>query len=287
MKVSKQLWCPCCNNKNFTEVVKLDKNRFDSFIKLSEIKYSGKISNFAFSNIPIILKCSDCNHYWYKVYPSDKFLKTMYDNKRSLTESDSSINPYIYKEIKKLKKFFTKSNPKFLDYGSGYGKWSYAANQEGFNVTSYEPSLERSNKFGNAFHNVSSLKTLEDQKFDLINLEQVLEHVSNLDIFLKNIKKYMSTSTILRITVPNMEKYNSKDTWLSWPFDGSKIHIMSPYEHLHGFNYDSLRNLIERNGFKQLKINLINKYSPYYLIRKILSKFFISLRTTKLFVQLK
>ena len=86
MRVNKQLSYPCCKSTLFSTVIKLNKNNFVNFIKLSELKYSGQFSKYTKKNKPSILNCKSCNHYWYKVYPSDGSLKKMYEIKKSLNQ---------------------------------------------------------------------------------------------------------------------------------------------------------------------------------------------------------
>lgn len=278
--------CPTCLSKKFKEVIKLNSSNKKKFYLLSSIKYNGFLTNFFLKYKPTVLMCSKCNHFWYKSFPNNEILKKMYNNKLSLTTSNIKIPNSIVKEIYRLKKIFNSSNPSFLDYGAGYGKWSICAQEAGFDVTSFEPSYKRINHFKFRLNTVHSHSAISNKKFDVINLEQVLEHISEPKNFLKNIKKFMHKKSVLRISVPNMDKNNSNIIWKEWPFNGENIHIMSPYEHLHGFNQYSLYTLVNNQGLKRIDSFRLLRYSPLYTLRLLLSKYFRVFRTTLILVEL-
>lgn len=286
--VNFQKKCPICLSDNFKEIQRLKRSNKKKFIDLSNLKYQGTLTNFFLNYRPKILKCYKCNHFWYESFPANNLLKKMYDRKFSLSVSNSYIPKYIKNEIKNLRNIIDKVAPSFLDYGSGYGKWSYCAHKNGFKVTSYEPSKKRINnlKFHSEFTKITSMKDADKKKFNIINLEQVLEHIPDPIIFMKSIKKYMNSNSILRISVPNLEIYDNKKLWDEWPYNYKNIHIMSPYEHLHGFNQDSLLKLVSVSGYKPISTKKMIKYSLLFTLRIFLSKYFRIFRSTKILVEL-
>ena len=106
-------------------------------------------------------------------------------------------------------------------------------------------------------------------------MEQVLEHTQNPVDTLISVKAYCKPDTILRITVPNVARYGYNDKlWVGFPFNGRTIHIMSPFEHLQGFNPKSLEIILNRAGLVRDNSirNLLTKplYSLRYLTGRIL-----------------
>ena len=84
--------------------------------------------------------------------------------------------------------------------------------------------------------------------FDIIRLEQVLEHIDYLEETLSLIKKFLKKGGIITIGVPD-GKYEIKNNI----FKIEKGPIQ-PLEHLNCFNNNSLKLLFKKNGFKSISI---------------------------------
>lgn len=176
--------------------------------------------------------------------------------------------------------------PTLLDYGSGMGSWPRAAADMGFRITAFEPSLNRSRGDQSNFEIANDLHHLEGKKFDVINLEQVLEHLANPSEIMLSIRQYCKPETVLRVTVPNMTRaLSDSKLWHEWPFDGQCPHIMSPFEHLHGFTIQSLGMLLRRTGYQWLAgWPVWSTYTAYHL-RRTLGRVFPFLGHTMALVQ--
>ena len=109
-----------------------------------------------------------------------------------------------------------------------------------------------------------------NDQFDLVNLDNVLEHVIDPSGLLELIKSRIHSSSLLRIEVPNdfspmqqdlLQRGLTTETWVSIP------------EHLSYFGVDSLQNLVRSMGFKivstqmtfPIEVFLYNTHSNYYL----------------------
>ncbi|NQU87731.1 MAG: class I SAM-dependent methyltransferase [Mariniphaga sp.] len=170
-----------------------------------------------------------------------------------------------------------------LDYGSGNCLWTTAASVVGFQVTAYEPNIKRIKNIANKnFTIVQQLSELNGNRFDVINLEQVLEHTKDPYELLRGLIPYLKSRSLLRIAVPNIHHHvRNKDIWSMFPFDGAKMHIMSPYEHLHGFTNVSLQLLVKRAGFAlDLSLATCRAY-PLNTFRTIMGKLIPAISTTE------
>ena len=171
--------------------------------------------------------------------------------------------------------------PLLLDYGSGRGRWARAALSEGFRVVAYEPSVERGGEVAPPFHLVHSEADLAGMHFDVIHLEQVLEHVPDPLETLMRLKVYCGSQTLIRITVPNILRDSSgHHVWESWPFDGKTPHVLAPFEHLHGFTPTSLQKLCTRAGYRSIPAYRIARTHPLNLLRRWVGMAWPSLGTT-------
>lgn len=181
----------------------------------------------------------------------------------------------------KLAKLRFNEKPRLLDYGSGFGRWAKAAIQVGFDVVAYEPSAERGKKSGEllTYRVVANITDLRGEKFHVFNFEQVLEHTPDPLVVLSNIYPLSTKNSIIRVTVPNIEK-ESDDIWNSFPFDGERMHVLSPYEHLQGFCPSSLERLLFRAKMKYLKNSDVLITHPQYLLRRSLQNYISSIGQT-------
>lgn len=260
--------CPACGSDIATDVAVLDSQRHSRYLEFSRSKFGGLLDGWLQDFEPVVRHCQQCGHYWYRYQPDPSQLAEMYAAGKPLTESGTvnrEPSARMVAEMRRLRRLIPASDaqPHLLDYGSGFGRWAKAAMVAGFKVTAYEPSAERGADSSAPFELVHSLDELRGRKFAAVQLEQVLEHVSDPLETMTSISSLCQTDTIVRITVPNMRRSEEgKRLWELWPYDGKSPHILAPYEHLHGFTPRSLDALIRRARFAALgPFALIPMYS--------------------------
>ena len=285
--------CPACRSNKSSKVVTLDNDKKENYLKFSALKYDHFIDSWLEMLDVTIDNCVECGHHRYREQPSEEMLSNMYENGMTLLphEIGDRRKPSLkmIREMHRLKKILNLKVPKMLDYGSGFGRWARAASSVGFNVTAYEPSLERGSEDNNIdFTLVHDLNNLNNQLFDVINLEQVLEHVPDPLLLLKELQAYCKPSTIVRITVPNILRCpEGRDIWKDWPYDGRRVHTMAPFEHLQGFTPNSLKAVARRAGFKSvINLYVLLQY-PTEMLRSYVGQFIPKLGQTFLLLKLK
>ena len=283
--------CPACSGPCPEMVASLDEKSAIRFSQFDNLKYGGTLSGWIDSIPPIVLRCGRCGHSWYQNQPEQHQLSTMYSMGRSLKLgiiASREPTPHMRKEMRLLRGMVDggKGPTSMLDFGSGSGRWSRAAVLEGFLVTAYEPSVERGSESHAPFELVHSMEELKDRKFDVIQLEQVLEHVPDVLETLWQLQQFCKPHTVLRITVPNLLRdSDGRNIWSTWPFDGEKPHFLAPYEHLHGFTPKSLDCLLWRAGFKNIEFAKEGRLVASNLIRRKLGIFFPHLNSTLRYVK--
>ena len=286
--------CPACGSNDAEIVARLDDERQRRFLAYSEIKYGGLLDNWLDDVPPFVLRCWQCGHCWYKHQPSAEQLGQMYAaGRRLLPEVKLSREPSapMNDEMARLRKLMRQSakRPSLLDYGSGYGRWARAAMMEGFEVTAYEPAVTRGAEAEDpGFELVHDLAELQGRRFNLINLEQVLEHVPDPLTVLLQVKDFCLPAAVIRITVPNILRApEGRGVWESWPFDGTSPHILAPFEHLHGFTPRSLFKLLERAGFKRLALDPLIYTYPLLTLRYVIGQLWPTIGHTFALAQLR
>jgi SAM-dependent methyltransferase len=257
-------------------VVLAGRDACDRFMAYSRLKYGGLMDAWLKQVELAIDRCTSCGHYWYRQQPDSAELLAMYDAGRPLKpENLPSREPTVImmKEMCRLHRVAGgETDLSLLDYGSGFGRWARAATLVGFRVTAYEPSHRRGQEEGGVgFLWESNLQSLSGRTFDVINIEQVLEHVPDPLEVMTSIRKMCSSRTLVRVTVPNIDRCSERGRiWEVWPFDGTKPHTMAPFEHLHGFTYRSLRRLALNAGFSPLPASRCWREYPISTARALL-----------------
>ena len=145
---------------------------------------------------------------------------------------------------------YEKKGSKILDIGCGSGVFLEYMRGNNHKVYGVEPALN--------LKNTLELKGIEvftgsifdidiKEKFDIITLNNVLEHIENPDLVIERANKLLEEDGLLVIKVPNdfniiqeeANKFvNNKNWWVCYP------------DHLNYFNIDSLSKLVEDKGFK-------------------------------------
>ena len=160
----------------------------------------------------------------------------------SHTDSKKSLLDKVYQAVKnitlkrklKLINSFNTSSKNILDVGAGTGDFLNVCKNNNWNVFGTEPSLEARNiatkKELDLKENLSEFK---NQKFDIITLWHVLEHVENLQEYISILQSLLSKNGRLLIAVPNFKSHDAnhyKEHWAAfdvprhlWHFSQSSI----------------------------------------------------------------
>jgi len=178
-----------------------------------------------------------------------------------------------------IKELLSDISPKtFLDIGAGEG-WTLdffkkqawhctGLDYSEFGCKKHHPDCLADMQVGDIYENIVNL-IAENKKYQVILVDNVLEHVIEPFSLLKNIKQLIDTNGILVIEVPNdfsitqnyaLEKgYISQAFWVVYP------------DHLSYFNQEGLINLCHEAGFQcertmgdyPIDFNLINNNTNY------------------------
>lgn len=226
--------------------------------------------------------------------PSQKELEEYYSNKYYQAPSVATYTAQYSKDELRLTKIaaevadfvLTKysSNPirTLFDIGCGEGFFMSYLEKLGWSVfgTDYSeagikaqnPHLYNKITVGNAEDDLNN-RIAEEQKYTLVNLGNILEHVTDPVYFVKLIKNLVDKDGVLRIVVPNdtseFQKLlkslgKSNDEWYCAP------------DHLSYFNFNSLINFVTQEGFKvietygdfPIEMYLMNDFSNYYKLKE-------------------
>jgi hypothetical protein len=277
--------CPACAQGRGTVVAQLDTASRERFLAFSAVKFGGLLDDWLESVPPVVMHCPRCDHHWYRHQPSPERLALMYASGRRLGNGPPpSVQPSgdMRREMQRLHRLCGGlPGLRLLDFGAGSGRWSRAACDAGFEVAAFEPSASRSDSGHDRYELVHELGQLTGRRFDTIQLEQVLEHVPSPFDTLTLLRSLCRPGTVLRITVPNLwREAKAGPIWSRWPWDGESVHVLAPFEHLHGFSARSLDALLARSGYRSTTTVSAWRHYPANEVRRLIGAFWPAVSTT-------
>ena len=185
---------------------------------------------------------------------------------------------WIENYIRKYEK--SKKNFKILDIGCGWGQDLTGLLEISKNIELYGIEIDDEKIAACQQKNITIYKIncekdripVNDNFFDIIIINQVLEHTKEIFFICSEISRVLNKQGILIIGVPNLASFHNR-ILLFFGYQPTCIELMGP--HVRGFTAPSLKNFISiENYFIVKEIKGANFYPAPPQISKILSKFF-------------
>tara|TARA_B100000886_G_C20425606_1_gene493835 strand:- start:780 stop:1685 length:906 start_codon:yes stop_codon:yes gene_type:complete len=218
-----------------------------------------------------ILKCSECNFIWQKFIPDEKFSNFLYEE---VIDKNLSLNKSLkFEKISRRKSnykftailnYFNKEKINVLDFGAGWGSWLLNQDKNKVNRFAYEISPSRKSYLTSNGINVLDDNQIVNYKnyFEYIRLEQVLEHIPDINKCMKLIELISKKGCLLDVGVPNGFKQIKNKKYLKI----AKGPIQ-PLEHLNCFSNKSLKKFFKIYNFEAMKLASIFKLYSYESLR--------------------
>lgn len=216
---------------------------------------------------------------------SDYYAKKYYQEARGSyeIEYDADEINYINNKIEQRAYILDKylqlnSSRTFLDIGCGEGWALNFFKQKGWEVLGLDYSSFGCEKFnpacmtnliaGNVYKSITTLIE-QKRKFDVVWVDNVLEHVINPEAIIQDFKKIISPNGILVVEVPNDFSILQNHVFNKGLID-NQYWVVIP-DHLSYFSKVSLENLLNANGWQSITCladypidwNLLNPNSNY------------------------
>ncbi len=189
-------------------------------------------------------------------------------------------------------------NKKLLDFGCGKGKFLSLAKKDSKNIAGLEINKQLFNHLKKKFKMYDDICNV-DQKFDVITLFHVLEHIPNQIDILKNIKKILNKNGKLIIEVPhandvllNLKVFRNFTLWSEHLVLHTKLSLIK-YLNIAGFKVEK-SFFIQRYNFSNhfkwfiegkpeghvtnynlFKRSLIESYNKFLITNEIADTIFI------------
>ena len=239
-------------------IKRLDSSiRDDTFCHICGAKKAKPLYTYLYNDKQSeILQCVECRHLFLYPPPLVELTERTMDSLSDAELFGNKLFKWLYeycvidREIRSVKKYLQEKNPKLLDIGCGTG-WSTAIWQKnGFSVTGLEPSEARTKLAKEAYRINVVNRHIEDftteEKFDVVILRHLLEHIENPVAMLKKVSAFLKPRGFLVIVIPNINcigRYVFHENW-EW---------ILPW-HLHFYTPKTLTRLTTKMGFKILRL---------------------------------
>ncbi|MBW1297551.1 class I SAM-dependent methyltransferase [Aquimarina litoralis] len=199
-----------------------------------------------------------------KYYESEDYISHT-DAKRTVFENLYHIvKKYSLRKKVRLISGLHQSSGALLDLGAGTGDFLIEAKRKNWKVVGVEPNDQAKVLAKNkGIVLESDTSTLPDNNFDVITMWHVLEHVPDVHLQIKELKRLLKPNGYLIIAVPNFKSYDAeyyKSYWAAYDVP----------RHLWHFSREAIKSLFEKE-----KIQL-QKTKPL-----IFDSFYVSLLSEK------
>ena len=194
-----------------------------------------------------------------KYYESDSYISHT-DAKKSLFDRIYQLvrNYTIHKKIKLINSFNT-SQKTMLDIGAGTGDFLAACKKNTWSIDGVEPNIKARNiaeeKLGKKLS--KDITELTNKQYDVITMWHVLEHVPNLEEYIKQVKGLLKKNGWLLVAVPNHKSFDAEHYGECWAaYDVPR--------HLWHFSQNSIAALFAKERMEVSK-TLPMKFDAFYV----------------------
>jgi len=278
--------CPICNSSSSQSI--FNRNFNEEIIKAYMNEgYQGNANiDFLEDVIFEIIKCNECNLSYQKYVLDEERLNELYNKwidpklTQEQNEKRKTENRLLYTFILNFAKKHLRmesSQIKILDYGAGFGDSLLLATKMGFDAYAYEYSTERIN-----FLEKKGIQVIDDKNemlFDLIIVNQILEHLTYPVEILKGIISKLNKNGLIYTSVPNCPHIDKKLGKTNNIKDAKELHrvlldaSVGAFQHINFYTNHNMKLLLKSmelkpiSPFKQVFIKPLSIKSfirPFY-----------------------
>lgn len=220
-----------------------------------------------------LIQCKGCGLIYQDEIPNDQLMERLYEKwidpqitlKRRTEEDSLTLYSYYAQEIMQILAYMDK-NPgelTFFDFGMGWGKWARMAKAFGCDACGLEMSKQRIDYAKSDCIDNISWNDIPAHAFDLINTEQVFEHIAEPLDTLCYLKKSLKKNGLIKISVPDGGDMKRRLRIMDWSAPkGSRnsLNPVAPLEHINCFNTGAIIKMAEIAGLEAVYIPILKQY---------------------------
>lgn len=239
--------CPVCGHTEFTH-------------KLTAEDHTVSHEKFA------VISCNQCGFLLTQDVPDQNNIGKYYQSQNYISHSDTNqglffklykwVRSFTLAQKKSLIHSFHPERKNLLDVGCGTGYFLHSMKSAGWTVTGLEPS-ETARNIARQQNQIDALDpseiyTFPENKFDVITLWHVLEHVHDLNGYFQQFYKILKPGGYLFIAVPYSGSADARQFGKDWAAWDVPIH-------LYHFTPDSIQDLCKKH-----RLNYIKNYPMWF-----------------------
>jgi ubiquinone/menaquinone biosynthesis C-methylase UbiE len=217
-----------------------------------------------------IVKCKSCGFIFVNPRPSRSELNKYYESPEYISHSGTNkglinfvytkFRKYTHSNKVKLVRKYAKGN-NILDIGCGSGELLNLFKNNGWQTSGIEPNQNARNfavsEYKLDVKDESEIENIPDNSKDIISMWHVLEHVSDLNERVGELKRILKNDGTVFIAVPNSISHDAnyyKEFWAAYDVP----------RHLYHFTPDSMKRLLEKFKFNIIDV-LPMQFDSYYV----------------------
>ena len=225
-----------------------------------------------------IYRCESCGTGFLNRPPHKQWLQSIYQYSGQALTQAITLEDVLARETKfpnckmdadrmshQADLFNISGNGQALDIGSGFGFYTQALRKLGYRTVSINPGKYENEVFRNLNGDEPLAVMFENyqpsEQFGVVMMSQVLEHLLEPDQAISKVSGLLAPGGVLACAVPNYDSFLVK---LLGTKDNACLWVP---EHVNYFTGNGLKALVERNGFRVVKMVQITRI-PYNALSK-------------------
>ena len=242
--------CPVCG-----------KEEFKNFLVVTD----NSVSKESF----VIVQCENCSFKFTNPRPDADSIGNYYESDEYVSHSNTKAG-IINKAYHVVRSITTKqkvelinrsvhSKGTVLDYGCGTGVFLTACKKDGWEIRGVEPNDKaRTIASTNTEELIAStIEDLEGEKFEVITMWHVLEHIHTLNETMSELVDMLQDDGVMVIAVPNADSHDAqvyKENWAAYDVP----------RHLYHFNQQTMKRFLKKHKMVLEEV-LPMKFDAYYV----------------------
>jgi methyltransferase type 11 len=181
-----------------------------------------------------------------RYYQSEAYISHTDGKKGLLEKLYQWVKQYtLLKKMDLIRQYIPQGS--LLDIGAGTGDFVRMAKQKGWYATGVEPEAKARDRAGEKGVFLYESQEQLDEKYDVITLWHVLEHIANLEGQIRFLKDHLKEDGLLVIAVPNYKSQDAQHYGAYWAaYDVPR--------HLWHFSQQSIWQLFTEKGFQLIGV---------------------------------
>jgi 2-polyprenyl-3-methyl-5-hydroxy-6-metoxy-1,4-benzoquinol methylase len=220
-----------------------------------------------------LVECHDCDLIFQEEIPNDSLMQKLYEQWidpqiafiQSQNQNDLDFYSSYAQEIMQIIAFCNKTpaSLNIFDFGMGWSKWALMVKAFGCNSYGSELSAKQVEYAKSNGIKTLSWDEIPQYHFDVINTEQVLEHIPEPLKTLLYLKTALKDDGIIKISVPtgnNIKRRLKIMDWRAAKGTRNSLNPVAPLEHINFFRRKSLIKMATTAGLETVFLPLILQY---------------------------